>query len=130
MKLVIVESPTKAKTIAKFLPADYIVESSYGHVRDLPKSALGVDVDHDFEPKYVIPRKAQPRVTALKKTAAKSDAVILATDGDREGEAIAWHLEQALGLAGVKSKKRPPKADPCLTGRQAPQAEKPIAPNT
>ncbi|MEY4731188.1 MAG: hypothetical protein RL681_134 [Candidatus Parcubacteria bacterium] len=97
-KLVIVESPTKAKTIGKFLGADYVVESSYGHIRDLPKSALGVDTEHDFEPKYVIPRKAQPRVTALKKAAGKSSEVILATDEDREGEAIAWHLVQALGL--------------------------------
>lgn len=97
-KLVIVESPTKAKTIGKFLGKAYVVESSYGHIRDLPKSALGVDVEHDFEPKYVIPRKAQPRVTALKNVAKKSSEVILATDEDREGEAIAWHLAQALGL--------------------------------
>ncbi len=97
-KLVIVESPTKAKTIGKFLGKEYVVESSYGHIRDLPKSTLGVDVEHDFEPKYVIPRKSQSQVTALKKTAAKSGGVILATDEDREGEAIAWHLAQALGL--------------------------------
>ncbi len=103
-KLVIVESPTKARTIGKFLGAEYVVESSYGHIRDLPKSALGVDVEHDFEPKYVIPRKAQPRVTALKKAAQKSSSVILATDEDREGEAIAWHLSQALGLGTQSSK--------------------------
>ena len=106
MKLVIVESPTKAKTIAKFLSKGYLVESSYGHVRDLPKSKLGVDVEKNFEPQYVTPRKAQPRVTALKKAAAKSDGVILATDEDREGEAIAWHLATALGLDASQAKQR------------------------
>ncbi len=104
MKLVIVESPTKAKTISKFLGKEYQVESSYGHIRDLPKSKLGIDPENNFEPQYVIPRKAQPRVTALKKAAKKSDGVILATDEDREGEAIAWHLEKALGL--VESAKK------------------------
>jgi len=98
MKLVIVESPTKAKTISKFLGKEYEVESSYGHVRDLPRGALGVDVEDTFDPKYVIPRKQQKMVTALKKKAAKADEVILATDEDREGEAIAWHLSQALKL--------------------------------
>ncbi|MBS3903339.1 MAG: type I DNA topoisomerase [Anaplasmataceae bacterium] len=97
-KLVIVESPTKAKTISKFLGKGYEVESSYGHVRDLPRSALGVDVENNFEPKYVVPRKQQKMVTALKKKAAKAEEVILATDEDREGEAIAWHLTQALKL--------------------------------
>ena len=96
MKLVIVESPTKAKTISKFLGKEYIVTSSYGHVRDLPKGELGVDVEKDFEPRYIIPRKVQKRVTALRKEAAKADSVILATDEDREGEAIAWHLSHAL----------------------------------
>jgi len=96
MKLVIVESPTKAKTISKFLGKEYIVTSSYGHVRDLPKGELGVDVEKDFEPRYIIPRKVQKRVTALKKEAAKADSVILATDEDREGEAIAWHLSHTL----------------------------------
>lgn len=100
MKLVIVESPTKAKTIEKFLGKGFVVESSYGHVRDLPKSKLGIDIDHDFEPQYIIPRKIQSRVTALRKKAAKSDEVILATDEDREGEAIAWHLVKALDLEG------------------------------
>ncbi len=98
MKLVIVESPTKAKTISRYLGEDYRVESSYGHVRDLPKSELGIDVSKNFEPRYIIPLKARTRVTALKKLAAKCDTVILATDEDREGEAIAWHLIQALGL--------------------------------
>jgi DNA topoisomerase-1 len=98
MKLVIVESPTKAKTISKFLGPSYHVLSSYGHVRDLPKSKLGIDVENNFEPAYVIPTKARKNVTALKKEVAKSDGVILATDEDREGEAIAWHLAQALKL--------------------------------
>src|SRR3989338_4665566 len=97
-KLVIVESPTKAKTISNFLGSDYIVESSYGHVRDLPKGKLGVLVEENFEPQYVIPRKNQKTVTALKKLKAKATSVILATDEDREGEAIAWHLTQALQL--------------------------------
>ncbi|MDO8752203.1 MAG: toprim domain-containing protein, partial [Candidatus Wolfebacteria bacterium] len=97
--LVIVESPTKAKTIGKFLGAEYIVESSFGHVRDLPKSKLGIDVEGGtYEPQYVIPTKARKKVTALKKAAEKASTVILATDEDREGEAIAWHLVQALGL--------------------------------
>lgn len=97
MKLVIVESPTKAKTISKFLGKGYTVESSFGHVRDLPKSKLGVDVEHDFEPHYVVPRANQKRVTALKKLASKADEVYFATDEDREGEAISWHLLHLLG---------------------------------
>jgi DNA topoisomerase-1 len=100
--LVIVESPTKAKTIGEFLGKEYSVESSYGHVRDLPKSKLGIDTDNNFEPQYVIPRKVQPHVTALKKLAAKSERVILATDEDREGEAIAWHIASILGEDGGK----------------------------
>lgn len=98
MRLVIVESPTKAKTIARFLGRNFKVESSYGHIRDLPKSKLGIEVEHDFEPQYVIPTKSRKRVTALKKDAERAETVILATDLDREGEAIAWHLAQALGL--------------------------------
>ena len=98
MKLVIVESPTKARTISKFLGKEYRVESSYGHMRDLPKGKLGVDVEKNFEPQYVIPRKSQKRVTALKKITADADGVILATDEDREGEAIAWHLMHALKI--------------------------------
>lgn len=98
MDLVIVESPTKAKTISKFLGKEYTVESSYGHIRDLPKSKVGIDVKHDFEPQYTIPKKAQPVVDNLKALAKKADRVILATDEDREGEAIAWHLLAALEL--------------------------------
>jgi DNA topoisomerase-1 len=99
MKLVIVESPTKAKTISGFLGGGYDVASSYGHIRDLPKSTLSIDVEHGFAPHYVIPTKAKGVVADLKKKAAEADEVVLATDEDREGEAIAWHLAQALGLA-------------------------------
>ena len=98
MKLVIVESPTKAKTISRFLGKDFVIESSYGHVRDLPKSQLGVDVENNFAPKYIVPLKARKNVSALKQKAAKAEKIILATDEDREGEAIAWHLISALGL--------------------------------
>jgi len=98
MKLVIVESPTKAKTISQFLKGGFKVESSFGHVRDLPRTKLGVDVDHNFEPQYVIPKKVLARVKELQAVAEKSDEVILATDEDREGEAIAWHLLQVLRL--------------------------------
>ena len=105
MKLVIVESPTKARTIGGFLGKDFIVESSYGHVRDLPKGRLGVD-EITFEPQYVIPTKSRKTINKLKKTASSSEEVILATDEDREGEAIAWHLAQALELGtGVKVKR-------------------------
>lgn len=102
MNLIIVESPTKSKTIAKFLGKDYHVLSSFGHVRDLPKSELGVDVEHDFEPKYVIPTKARKVVSLLKKEVAKAKSVILATDEDREGESISWHLKEALKLKEPK----------------------------
>jgi DNA topoisomerase-1 len=102
MKLVIVESPTKAKTISKFLGDDFKIESSYGHIRDLPKSKLGIDVEKDFQPAYVIPTKSRKRVNELKKDAEKAKEVILATDEDREGEAISWHLVQALGLKNPK----------------------------
>src|SRR3989344_7612075 len=98
MKLVIVESPTKAKTLSGFLGKEYNIESSYGHVRDLPKGTLGVDIEKRFEPKYIVPRKAQKNLNNLKKIASKAEEVILATDEDREGEAIAWHLAEALNL--------------------------------
>ena len=94
--LVIVESPTKAKTITKFLSSDYQVESSFGHIRDLPKKELGVDVDNNFEPTYAIPTKAQKQVNKLKALAKNADNIILATDEDREGEAISWHLKEIL----------------------------------
>jgi len=98
MNLIIVESPTKAKTISKFLGKDYQVLSSYGHVRDLPKAELGVDTEHNFKPRYVIPTKARKTVKQLKDAAKKAELVILATDEDREGEAIAWHILKALSL--------------------------------
>jgi len=105
MDLIIVESPTKAKTIGKFVGKDFTVESSYGHIRDLPKSRIGIDVKHDFEPKYEIPKKAEEVVENLKRLSKKANRVILATDEDREGEAIAWHLLKALELDGTGSKK-------------------------
>lgn len=98
MKLVIVESPTKAKTIQKFLEGDFFVRSSYGHIRDLPKSTLGIDIEKNFEPKYIIPQKAKKRITELRNFSKKAEKIILATDEDREGEAIAWHLAQVLEL--------------------------------
>ena len=98
MKLIIVESPTKSNTIQKFLDKNYKVLSSYGHVRDLPEKKLGIDIEHNFEPQYVILPKAKKRVIELKSEAKKSEEVILATDEDREGEAISWHLVQALNL--------------------------------
>jgi DNA topoisomerase-1 len=98
MNLVIVESPTKAKTISRFLGRDFLVKSSYGHIRDLPKSELGVDIKNNFKPTYVIPEKSKKIISELKKDAQKAEVVILATDEDREGEAIAWHLTEALGL--------------------------------
>ncbi|MEK7582734.1 MAG: type I DNA topoisomerase [Patescibacteria group bacterium] len=106
MQLVIVESPTKAKTISRFLGGDFIVKSSYGHIRDLPKSELGIDIEHDFEPKYIVPTKAKKNLTDLKKDAIKADTIILATDEDREGEAIAWHLYDALGLEKLQKKNK------------------------
>jgi len=95
-KLVIVESPTKARTISRFLGRGFTVESSFGHIRDLPSSTLGVDVEHDFTPKYIVPKKARAQVKKLQELAKKSSEIILATDEDREGEAIAWHLAQIL----------------------------------
>jgi DNA topoisomerase-1 len=96
--LIIVESPTKAKTISRFLDGNYIVRASMGHVRDLPKSKISIDVKNDFEPTYIIPEKAKETVAELKKLAKDASSIILATDEDREGEAISWHLVQALGL--------------------------------
>jgi DNA topoisomerase-1 len=101
-KLVIVESPTKAKTIAKFLGRGYKVLSSFGHVRDLPKNDLGVDIEHDFVPRYVIPTKSRKAVSELKKAVKNIDSVYLATDEDREGEAISWHLKQLLEIPADK----------------------------
>ncbi len=96
--LVIVESPAKAKTIKKFLGSKYKIEASMGHVRDLPKSQLGVDIESDFEPKYITIRGKGPLLAKLRKEIKTADKVYLATDPDREGEAISWHLVAALGL--------------------------------
>lgn len=104
MKLVIVESPTKAKTLSKFLPKTYEIKASKGHVRDLPKSKLSVDVEHNFDPVYEIPDKAKKVVSDLKKSVKDSEEVFLATDPDREGEAIAWHLEELLRAKKDKRK--------------------------
>jgi DNA topoisomerase I len=98
--LVVVESPAKARTIERYLGPDFVVRASYGHIRDLPKSKLGVDVEHDFEPQYLVPKASQKAVTELKKALSGADSLYLATDLDREGEAIAWHLTAALGLSG------------------------------
>ena len=103
--LIIVESPTKAKTITKFLGSGYTVLSSFGHVRDLPKSKIGVDVEKGFEPQYIIPRTAKAHVKDLKEKAKKATDVILATDEDREGEAIAWHIAHVLELDSEKAKR-------------------------
>jgi len=97
-KLVIVESPAKAKTIAKYLGKNYVVEASMGHVRDLPKSQLGVDVENNYNPKYITIRGKGDLLDKLKKEAKKSDQILLATDPDREGEAISWHLAHILKL--------------------------------
>ncbi len=105
MNLVIVESPTKAKTIGSFLKKGFMVKSSFGHIRDLPKSHMGIDIEHDFEPKYEIPKKAQKTVTELKKLAKKAVTVWFATDADREGESISWHLVHALGVSEEKTKR-------------------------
>jgi len=110
MKLVIVESPAKGKTIERFLGRDYEVAASFGHIRDLPRTAkeiparlrsqpwarLGVDVDGDFEPVYVIPPESKKHITALRKKVRSADEIILATDEDREGESISWHLLEVL----------------------------------
>ena len=97
--LVIVESPSKAKTIGKYLGPDYTVKASMGHLRDLPKSTMGVDLEHDFTPKYIPVSGKTDLIKELKKASAEADTVYLATDPDREGEAISWHLKELLELA-------------------------------
>ena len=102
--LVIVESPAKVKTIKKFLGSNYEVAASYGHVRDLPKSRMGIDVDNDYEPKYITIRGKGELLADLRKKVKKADRIYLATDPDREGEAISWHLMAALKLDEMKDK--------------------------
>src|SRR5262245_10872903 len=97
-KLVIVESPTKARTVGKFLGSSYAVRPSVGHIRDLPANRLGVDVEHDFQPRYVVPEGKKEVVKSLRAEARAASEVILATDPDREGEAISWHVVEALNL--------------------------------
>ncbi|MEG2202569.1 MAG: toprim domain-containing protein, partial [Christensenellaceae bacterium] len=96
--LVIVESPAKAKTIEKFLGKGYVVRASNGHLRDLPKSKIGVDVENNFEPQYTTIRGKAPLIKTLKDEAKRSTKIYLATDPDREGEAISWHIANILGI--------------------------------
>jgi len=103
--LVIVESPSKAKTIGKYLGPDYLVKASMGHLRDLPKSTMGVDLEHDFTPKYLPVSGQEDLIKELKKAAAQADTVYLATDPDREGEAISWHLKELLQLPDDKARR-------------------------
>ncbi|MBE6960276.1 MAG: type I DNA topoisomerase [Ruminococcaceae bacterium] len=104
-KLVIVESPSKAKTIGKYLGAEYTVKASMGHLRDLPKSTMGVDLEHGFTPKYLPVSGKEDLIKELKKAAAAADVVYLATDPDREGEAISWHLKELLELSEQKAQR-------------------------
>jgi len=99
INLVIVESPAKAKTIEKFLGSNYTVKSSIGHIRDMPKKDMGIDLDNNFQPTYKVTSDKKKVVTELKKSVKSAEKVFLATDEDREGEAIAWHLQQALSLS-------------------------------
>ena len=103
--LVIVESPAKAKTIQKFLGDGYVVKSSFGHIRDLQDNKLSVDVEHGFKPEYVIPADKKKVVADLKKAAAQAETVWLASDEDREGEAISWHLSETLGLDSARTRR-------------------------
>jgi DNA topoisomerase-1 len=103
--LVIVESPAKAKTIEKFLGKDYTVMSSFGHIRDLKKKGFGIDVENNYSPDYEIPADKKTLVSELKKQAKNSELVWLASDEDREGEAIAWHLFEVLGLQKEKTRR-------------------------
>src|SRR3989344_4321656 len=114
--LVIVESPTKARTLQKFLGDKYVIEASMGHIRDLPKGDFGVDIKNNFEPQYVIPRDKRKRVNELKKLAQSAQTIYLASDPDREGEAIAWHIAQIVGdqkseIGKNKSEIRNPKSE-------------------
>src|ERR671914_1336843 len=103
--LVVVESPAKAKTIEKYLGGDYAVRASFGHVRDLPKSQLGVDVEDGFEPVYEVPEDSKRHVADLKRALKGADQLVLATDYDREGEAIAYHVATLLGVAPDQAKR-------------------------
>ncbi len=103
--LVVVESPTKAKTLERYLGPDYTVRASYGHIRDLPKSKLGVDTEREFEPEYVVPEDSEKHVKALRAAHKKADDLVLATDFDREGEAIAYHVAEVLKVDPAQAKR-------------------------
>ena len=103
--LVIVESPSKAKTIGKYLGPDYQVKASMGHLRDLPKSTMGVDIEHDFEPDYEPLKGKEDIIDELRRAAKGSENIFLATDPDREGEAISWHLKYLLDIPDEKTKR-------------------------
>ena len=103
--LVIVESPAKAKTIEKFLGKDFLVKSSYGHIRDLAKKNLGINIDNNYKPEYIVPADKKKVVDELKKLAKSASMVWLASDEDREGEAIAWHLFEVLKLEPEKTRR-------------------------
>ncbi|MBI3887821.1 toprim domain-containing protein, partial [Candidatus Microgenomates bacterium] len=96
MDLIIVESPTKARTLTKFLGSGYQITASMGHIRDLPQKKLGINIEKDFEPEYEISKDKKEKVAELQKLAKMADKIILATDPDREGEAISWHISQIL----------------------------------
>ncbi len=106
MKLLLVESPTKSRTLKKFLGKDYEIAATIGHIRDLPEKEFGIDVEHNFTPKYVIMPRRREIIAGLKKASTKAKTTVLATDSDREGEAIAWHLAQILDLNGAKPYQR------------------------
>src|ERR1051325_2579953 len=103
--LLIVESPAKAKTIEKILGKDFMVKSCYGHIRDLQKAGMGINLEKKYQPTYIVPPEKEKVVKELKGLANKSDEVWLATDEDREGEAISWHLCEVLGLDPKKTKR-------------------------
>jgi len=103
--LLIVESPAKAKTIEKILGSDFEVKSCYGHIRDLEKDAMGIDINNGFKPRYIVSEEKEKVVKELKQLAKKSGEVWLATDEDREGEAISWHLCEVLGLNPATTKR-------------------------
>ena len=105
MKLIILESPSKIKTVSKILGKEYKVMASVGHVVDLPKSKMGVDIENDFEPKYITIRGKGDLISGLKKEAKNADKIFFATDPDREGEAISWHLAMILGDDAKKAKR-------------------------
>jgi len=127
MKLILVESPTKARTLTKYLGKDYQIEATMGHIRDLPKSALGVDPENNFTPSYVVPRDKKKRVMELQAYAKKADLIILASDPDREGEAIAWHMAEILkgksqipnSKSQLNSKSQKTKKKPTINNQQS-----------